>query len=256
MAKQFEPNIIKVASGDDLANKAFEIFAQKAKESIKINGIFRVAVSGGHTPETFFHLLAEAAADFDWPRIHIFWVDERYVPPTDANSNYHLAETTFLTYVPIPPENVHRIPTEASDYNFAAEQYELTIRKAFDLKPGQVPEFDLMILGLGSDGHIGSLFPNEVSAFDTVHLATVVYIMDDKMIDDKFDRITLTYPVMRAARHLMVLVSGHSKANIVKEVFESEEPDQVKYPVHSLWPILNKITWLMDSHAGKLLKKP
>jgi 6-phosphogluconolactonase len=249
MAEKVEPNIVKVASGDDLAHKAFRIFAQKAEESIKRNGVFRVAVSGGHTPEKFFNLLAEAV-DFNWPKIHIFWVDERYVPPTDENSNYHLAETTFLTQVPIPSENVHRIPTEASDYEFAASQYELTIRKAFDLRPNQVPEFDLMILGLGSDGHIGSLFPNSVSAFDTAHLATVVYVMDDKL-----NRITLTYPVMRAARHLMVLVSGLSKANIVKEVFECKEPDQVKYPVHSLWPILDKITWIMDDHAGKLLKK-
>jgi len=232
-----------------LADKAFKIFAQKAEESIKKNGVFRVAVSGGHTPEKFFNLLAEAV-DFDWPRIHIFWVDERYVPPTDENSNYHLAETTFLKQVPIPAKNVHRIPTEASDYGFAAGQYELTIRKAFGLKPGQIPEFDLMILGLGNDGHIGSLFPNTFSAFDTVHLATVVYVMNDKL-----NRITLTYPVMHAARHLMVLISGPSKANIVKKVFEAEEPDQVKYPVHSLWPILDKITWLMDSQAGKLLKK-
>lgn len=254
MAEQFKPNIAKVASGDDLAHKAFDIFAIKARESIEKSGIFRVAISGGHTPENFFHLLAEAT-DFDWPKIHIFWVDERYVPPTDANSNYHLAETTFLKQVPIPEDNVHRIPTETSDYSFAAEEYEFTIRKAFDLKSGQIPEFDLMILGLGSDGHIGSLFPNEVSAFDTVHLATVVYLMDDKIMDDKHTRITLTYPVMRAARHLMVLISGSSKANIVKEVFEAKEPDQVKYPVHSLWPILNKITWIVDSHASKLLKK-
>lgn len=241
-----DANIIKTADEDQLAHKAFEIFKEDAKRSIESKGTFRVAVSGGHTPEKFFHLLSNDKDDM-WQHVHIFWVDERYVPPTDENSNYHLAEITFLNQVPMPKENIHRIPTEAKDYHLAAAQYEATIMKVFSLKPGQVPKFDLMILGMGSDGHVGSLLPNTTSLFETEHLTSVVYVMDDKL-----NRITLTSPVMRAADHLMVLLTGSAKAEIAKAVFSSE-PDELKYPIHTLWPILDKITWLLDNEAGKLL---
>ena len=154
---------------------------------------------------------------------------------------------TFLKTIAIPAENIHRIPTEYTDFRDAAASYEQTIRRVFATDENQLPEFDLIVLGLGTDGHIGSLFPNSYAPFDTEDIACVVYILNDKLA-----RITLTHPVLCAASHLVVLVSGEEKADILKQVF-SYEPDEVRYPVHFLWPVLEKITWLVDTQAAKLL---
>lgn len=245
--KQKSTNIVRAGSKDELARISVETFLNAADQTIAQNGIFRVAVSGGHTPEKCFEFLSDANYP-KWDKIQLFWVDERYVPPEDEHSNYLLAAKTFLQKVGIPQENIHRIPTESNDVAEAASLYEQTIRNVFKLRPGQLPEFDLIVLGMGKDGHIGSLFPNTYTLFETEHLVSVVYVMDDKL-----NRITITHPVMQAAKHLMVLVSGSEKAEIVREVFE-DEPDEVKYPVHTLWPILDKVTWLMDEDAAKLLK--
>jgi 6-phosphogluconolactonase len=175
-------------------------------------------------------------------------VDERCVEPDAEASNYAMAARTFLDKVEIPVENVHRVSGEADDYAKAVAEYEETIRKVFGISKGEFPSFDLMILGMGDDGHIGSLFPNSFAHFDTQDIVTAVYLMSGD-----FNRITLTHPVICAAKKLFVLVSGEKKASILKEVFEAE-PDEVKYPVHSLWPILDKVDWIIDSDAGKLLR--
>ena len=154
---------------------------------------------------------------------------------------------TFLNKVPIPEQNIHRIPTEENDFRLAAQHYEEIIRSVFALEPGWLPVFDLIILGMGADGHTGSLFPNSYALFDTQDLACVVYVMDEK-----FNRITLTYPVLCAASHIVVLVSGPEKADILKEVLTSKQ-DEVRYPIHTLWPALDKVTWLVDRDAAKYL---
>ncbi|GAI55189.1 unnamed protein product, partial [marine sediment metagenome] len=182
-----------------------------------------------------------------WDKIQLFWVDERYVQPDSQWSNYKLAADTFLAKVAIPGQNIHRIPTEYDDFKAAASCYEQTIREVFGLDENQGPEFDLIILGMGAEGHTGSLFPNSYAAFDTENLACVVYVLDEKL-----NRITLTHPVLCAASHLAILVSGREKAGILKEVLTSE-PDEVRYPIHALWPILNKVTWLVDKEAAKAL---
>ncbi|MGD8786139.1 MAG: 6-phosphogluconolactonase, partial [Phycisphaerales bacterium] len=177
----------------------------------------------------------------------LFWVDERYVEPDSDWSNYKLAADTFLGKVTIPEGNIHRIPTEHDDFKAAAQYYEQTIRDVFGLDEKKTPQFDLIMLGMGAEGHTGSLFPNSYAMFDTEDLACVVYVMDEKL-----NRITLTHPVLRAASHLTILVSGPEKAKILKEVLTSE-PDEVRYPVHVLWPILDKVTWLVDQEAAKSL---
>ena len=142
---------------------------------------------------------------------------------------------------------MHRIPTDFSDFNSAARRYEEIIRSVFDLDKKQIPQFDLIVLGMGSDGHTGSLFPNSYAAFDTNDLACVVYVLDEKL-----NRITLTHPVLCAASHLIVLVSGAEKASILKEVLTSE-PDEIRYPIHTLWPVLDRVTWLVDNKAAQKL---
>jgi len=244
-----KPNVEVVSDPEGLAQRSAALFVGDAEKAIKTRGTFYVAISGGHTPRRFFELLSEApkAKALPWDRIQLFWVDERYVPPDSQWSNYKLAADTFLAKVAIPEENVHRIPTEYSDFKAAAQRYEETIRKVFGLQENQVPEFDLIVLGMGAEGHTGSLFPNSYAPFDTEDLACVVYVLDEKQ-----NRITLTHPVLCAASHLAVLVSGEEKAGILKEVL-THEPDEVQYPIHTLWPILDKVTWLVDSKAAKLL---
>ncbi len=129
----------------------------------------------------------------------------------------------------------------------AVRRYEVTIRQAFCIDEKQIPHFDLIVLGMCPDGHIGSLYPNSYALIDTEDMVSAVYLMDGD-----HNRITLTHPVLCAARHLTILVSGPEKAQILKEVLQSE-PDEMKYPVHTLWPILDKVTWLVDSEAAMLL---
>ena len=248
-ATNYEPNLEIASDPEHLAARSVEIFVDEAQNAIKAKDVFYVAISGGHTPRRFFELLGEVpkAKSLSWDKIHLFWVDERYVPPDSQWSNYKLAADTFLPKVAIPDENVHRIPTEHSDFKVAARRYEETIREVFGLTEDQIPEFDLIVLGMGAEGHTGSLFPDSFAPLDIENWASVVYGLDEKL-----NRITLTHPVLCAASRLAVLVSGEEKADILKEVLTSQ-PDEVRYPIHVLWPILNKVTWLVDSQAAKLL---
>ncbi len=246
-AAKYKPNLEVVSNAEALAHRSVELFVADALKAIKARDVFYVAISGGHTPRRFFELLGEVpkAKSLSWDRVHLFWVDERYVPPGSKWSNYKLAADTFLPKVAIPQENIHRIPTEHTDFEASAHLYEKTIREVFGLQEKQTPQFDLIVLGMGVEGHTGSLFPNSYACFDTNDLACVVYVLDEKL-----NRITLTHPVLCAASHLAVLVSGREKARILKEVLTSAQ-DEVRYPIHALWPVLDRITWLIDSQAAK-----
>ena len=242
-------NIVDVKDFEELAGKAVEVFAGSAQNAVDEKDVFHVAISGGKTPRRFYELLGTSSGSFNlpWNKTELFWVDERCVSPQSPESNYRLANDTFLKKVPISPKNVHRIMGESSDYSQAVKDYDHTLRQVFSLTPGQFPQFDLMVLGMGPDGHIGSLLPNSYALFDTDDLVTVVYQMEGGL-----NRITLTHPVMCAAKQLLVMVSGAEKASIVRNVL-LDGVDEVKYPVHTLWPILNKVTWIIDSEAAKLL---
>jgi len=246
---EYKPNIEVVSDPESLAKRNIEIFVSDAQKAVDARGAFCVAISGGHTPRRFFEMLGEMpqACALPWDRTHLFWVDERIVSPDSAESNYKLAADTFLAKVPIPRQNIHRIPTEFENFEVAARLYEGTIREVFRLEAGQIPVFDLMVLGVGSDGHTGSLFPNSYALFDTADLACVVYVMEDTP-----NRITLTRPVLCAASHLVVLACGREKAAILKDILTSE-PDEVRYPIHALWPALGRVTWLVDNEAAQAL---
>ena len=253
-AKSYKPKWEVLTDADALARRCLEVLIAAVNHAIQTKNVFHLAISGGHSPVKFFELLGSdpAAKKLAWDKIHLFWVDERYVGHDSPLSNYKLAAETFLTKVPIPKENVHPIPTDLEDFDAAARQYEKTIRSVFNIKSGHLPQFDLIILGMGADGHTGSLFPNSNATFDTRDLACVVYLLDQKLPDQVVNRITLTYPVLRAASQLVVLVTGDEKAQILKEVL-ANGPDEVRFPIHLLWPVLDKVTWLTDSPAAKLL---
>lgn len=244
-----KPKVEVACDYEDLSCQIVSYFVNSAKKVLAAKDYFYTAISGGYTPRRFFELLGELpeSKSLPWHRIQLFWVDERIVDVNSKWSNYKLAVDTFLSKVGIPDENVHRIPTEFGNFNLAAQRYEQTIREVFGIGGSQIPQFDLILLGMGPDGHTASIFPGSYASFDTTDLACVVYVMDEKL-----NRITLTNPVLCAAANLVVLVSGEEKAEILKEILTTE-PDEVRYPIHILWPVLDKVTWLIDSKASKLL---
>jgi 6-phosphogluconolactonase len=246
---QYKANVQIASDPESLAHKAVQLFVSCALDAIRSHGRFLVALSGGQTPKRFFEALAALpdARSLAWGKIHVFWVDERYVPPDSPHSNYKLAADSFLGKVDIPPGNIHRIPTDQEDIAAAARAYERTIREVFGLRENEVPQFDLIVLGMGADGHTGSLFPGSYATFEVDDLVCAVYVLDDTL-----NRVTLTRPVLLAAKRLAVLVSGQEKAQTLKEVLTGE-PDEVKYPIHVLWPVLSKIVWLVDVGAASLV---
>jgi 6-phosphogluconolactonase len=246
---EYRPRLEITPDAERLAQKAVDVFYKTAQETIRNNGIFHVAVSGGRTPQRFFELLGASprAQSLDWEKVHIFWADERYVPPDSEASNYKMAADAFLVNVTIPQENIHRIPTEYNDVCDAVRCYENTIYEVIGTEKEQPPRFDLIMLGMGEDGHTASLFPNSYASFDKDDLACAVY-----QTGGKLSRITLTHPVLCAASQLVIMVSGQEKARVLKEVLTSE-PDEVRYPIHTLWPVLDKVMWLVDSEAARTL---
>ena len=249
MGKTSPPQIIVEDSPGLFARRGATLFTHIALDSVSRRGEFLVAISGGSSPRPVHRLLIKQPSidAFPWGQTHFFWVDERCVMPDADMSNFGLAVHTFLLDVPIPDGNIHRVSGENTNYEAAAKDYEQVILKVFGLRQGQIPQFDLIILGMGADGHIASLMPNSNALFETQNLVRAVYQMDGDL-----SRITLTVPVIKQAAKIVVLISGRSKADIVHQVFQSE-PDEVKYPVHFLWPIMDKIVWLMDHEAASLL---
>jgi len=244
-----QSKITTVSDSGALADLTVKYFINYAQQAIERRGVFRVAISGGSTPVQFYERLSDASVHsrIQWEKVHIFWVDERCVPPSSEASNFGLATHTFLLDIPIPGENIHRVTGELQNYADAVDEYEQIIRAVFKITKGQVPEFDLVILGMGSDGHIGSILPNTYALFDTDDLVSAVYRMNGD-----YNRITLTVPVMKEARRILILVSGENKAQIMADVLRTD-PDPVRYPVHALWPVLHKVRWLIDRPAAAKL---
>ena len=168
------------------------------------------------------------------------------MPPDSPDSNYALAAQTFLDAVPISAEQVYRVHGEYVDCRRAADAYEATLRAVFELRKGQMPCFDLIVLGLGQDGHIASLLPGDVSVSVDEHLTWPVYH------PTRLDRVTLTPPVLQNARKLLVLVSGADKAEIVRSLFTSP-PDAQRYPAYVLWPAMSRVVWLLDEAAASAI---
>jgi len=248
-ATNAKPNVTIAASFQKLAQEALELFVSDARKAIKARERFCVAVSR-RTPMRFFELLGERSRSRGllWDKIHLFWVDECCGPPDFRGNNCSLAARRLIFKVGIPAKNVHRICSENSNCRYAALIYERTIHNVVGLMGNRMPRFDLIILGMSADGHVASLFPDTYAFFDgTKDLVRVIYFMDKR-----YTRITLTNPVLRAASHIAVLVYGEKKAGILREVLTSK-PDEVQYPVHAIWPILDRVTWLVDRNAAKFL---
>ena len=222
---------------DALAHAAAQYFSRVAAESISSRGMLSVVLAGGTTPRATYELLSNTnrARDIDWSNVHLFWGDERCVPPDHSDSNYNMVRQALLEHVPVPSENVHRIMGELEPIE-AAAQYQVEIESVL----GQEPSFDLILLGMGADGHTASLFPT-TSALEEDSLSVVaVYV--DKL---QSWRVTLTLPVINRARHLLFLVTGSVKASALTRI-QAGEP----LPAALVQPTTGKMTWMVDFDAA------
>ena len=249
MSAQVRPNIEVFSELSELAQAAADLFLDAAHKALDTKGQFTVALSGGRTPRHLFECLANSAEAkaLPWSRCHVFWVDERYVPMTDPASNFKMANESLLGPLEVPRANIHPMPTEL-DLDEAVAQYESTIRSVFSLQSGDVPRFDLIQLGMGPDGHTASLFPHAYEADSQKYVIWTVPPVAPH------HRITLTPRVLQAGSQLMVLLNGKDKAHMLKTVF-SMEPDVMQYPVHTLWPALDRVAWLLDQEAASELER-
>lgn len=226
---------------DALAAAAAAFFADSATEAIGNRGRFSVALSGGATPRKLFRLLGLEYRDrLRWGSIHLFWADERSVPPDHEQSNYRLAYDELISKISMPSGNIHRIQGEL-DPAEAAREYEKTMHGHFGSEG--IPVFDLILLGLGKDGHTASLFPGSEALLKEDHLAVPSY---SGSTGDR--RVTLTLPVLNNAADIIFLVSGRSKAGIVSEILMQGKADL--YPAGLVHPPAGDVMWFMDKEAA------
>jgi 6-phosphogluconolactonase len=238
---------IKIVPDDAALNRVAAAEFQNAAESaIAERGWFSVALSGGNTPRSFYSLLAqEYKTALPWNKIHVFFGDERYVPFDHPDSNYRMANEALFSQTPIPAGNIHRVRTEL-DPESAAREYESELRAQFGLKNNDLPRFDLVLLGLGDDGHTASLFPGSAALQEISRLVVANWVEKFKTF-----RITLTFPVLSHAAEVLFLVSGAGKAQILKEVLSS--PGAVEFPSQRVRPENGRLLWLADQDAARLL---
>ncbi|MFM2304094.1 MAG: hypothetical protein RLZZ135_1504 [Cyanobacteriota bacterium] len=219
-----------------LVTAALTLVTERVRLAIAERQYCSIVLSGGSTPAPLYAALAQQ--DLPWHQIHIFWGDERYVAPTHPDSNYGMAKRVWLDLVPLPAANIHPIPTDLAEPQLAAAAYEREIK----LEAGENPAFDIILLGMGDDGHTASLFPHTAALSVIDRLVTV----GDK---DGQPRITLTFPLINNARSIMFLVSGKNKQSALTQVF-SPTGDADTYPSRSIQP-QGELLWLLDAAAGE-----
>jgi 6-phosphogluconolactonase len=225
----------------DLFRGAAEEFVAQATASVAERGRFTVALSGGSTPRSLYQLLASGTfPKLPWDKTYFFFGDERHVPPDHPDSNYRMANEAMLSKA--PAQNVFRIPAEMKDAAAAASAYEQTMRTFFRLAPDEFPRFDLILLGLGPDGHTASLFPGSSALNEKKRLVVANWV-------EKFNtyRLTFTYPVLNHAACVMFLASGADKAGILRQVLENP---QANLPSQKVCPTNGRLVWMVDSAAA------
>lgn len=229
---------------NELCVKTAEWFVEEANKAIVQHGKFTVALSGGSTPRQLFTELAkpEWQKQIDWSKVFVFWGDERFVAPSDAQSNQKMARETLLDHVPIGEKNIIAVPFLATA-ELSAMQYEIELKKIFS----DLPKFDLILLGLGADGHTASLFPGSKALAEETR-----WVCPSKSKAGGPERITLTYPVINHGSLVCFLVTGAEKAAIVKEILNAPLGSEV-YPAERIRPTSGKILWLLDQTAASEL---
>jgi 6-phosphogluconolactonase len=252
MTKNSEPQIEVLADKAAITARALAILLNSYQEAIAARGRFTLVAAGGSTPKMLYEALANQ--QLDWSKVHVFWGDERYVLVSDSQSNQGMTRKAWLDLVEIPEHNIHPMPTDADDPAEAAQAYQRHLLKFFapntKINPEnnsvEFPEFDLILLGIGDDGHTASLFPHTAALSVSDRLITVG-------TKDGDPRITFTYHLINQARQILFLAEGTGKAKALAAILsQSPEFSTQEYPAKL---IQGKVTWLIDPNAAQLLPK-
>jgi 6-phosphogluconolactonase len=204
-------------SAEAAAQKASALFSTRVMEAVAERRRCNIALAGGSTPRMLYSVLADTVGDCDvpWGSVHVFFSDERDVPHDHLDSNYHTAQRTLLDFVPIPPQQVHPMPADSDDLQVGAESYERAIRQAVPAEADGIPRFDIVLLGVGADGHTASLFPGSEALGETERLVLSPFVPSLGR-----HRMTFTFPLINAARCVMMLITQSDKASVVAEMFD------------------------------------
>lgn len=237
-------------SADALCEAAAAEFLSTAADAVQEHGSFSVALAGGSTPKALYAMLAtdpQLRTQLQWDKLYFFFGDERHVPPDHPDSNFRMAQEAMLSKVSLSPQQVARIKSEYADAQQAAREYEQTLRDFFCLAAGQLPRFDLVLLGMGPDGHTASLFPGTRALREGKRLVVSNWV--EKL---GTDRITITVPVLNNAARVLFLVQGEEKASALKAVLDGpRNPGQL--PAQLIQPASGQLLWLVDKAAASLL---
>lgn len=237
-------------SAAEMALASARLFADKAKQAAASRGVARIAISGGSTPQATFKLLADPTQPFlatvPWDKLQLFWVDERCVPPDNSESNYGVCRDLLLTKVPIPEANVFRMEGELEPEE-AASRYESTLRNVMKLEGAESPAFDLVVLGMGPDGHTASLFPQTEALNEMGRLVVANHVPQKETW-----RLTLTWPVINHAAEVAFEVEGPGKTDILAEVLTGPR-DPERLPSQLIRPANGKLLFLLDADAAAKL---
>ncbi len=240
----------KIVASDagELNKLAAAKFVSVARDAIKKKGKFSVALAGGSTPKGLYKLLStdKFCSLVEWTKIYFFFGDERNVSPDDEESNFRMANENLLLPLKIGAENIFRWQTELKNAEAIAEKYEQTIKNFFDLRENEFPRFDLILLGMGEDGHTASLFPHTEALKEKNKIAVANTV--EKL---NTTRLTLSFPAINNAANIMFLVSGEKKAEVLRAVLQGETETE-KYPSQNVKPVNGNLFWLLDRNAAQL----
>lgn len=223
--------------------------AQSIAEAIEYGGRCSLVLAGGQTPGSIYRLLSKPPRSnlIDWTKVHLFWGDERWVAKDHNSSNYKLVHDTLFHGVEVPAENIHAFNCSLASCQATAADYDTQIREFFKVKSPVVPEFDIVLLGIGADGHTASLFPG------TKSLNSQELACESTAVEEPRERVTLTFPVLRAAKRVYFMVKGASKAEILAKII-LDKSAFIHYPAAFFHEAKGKTTWFVDSEAGKFLE--
>jgi 6-phosphogluconolactonase len=241
------------ATPADTARAGAQFFSDAVSKAAATRGGARVAISGGSTPRAMFELLADPREPFlkqiAWDKVELYWVDERCVPPDNVESNYRMTSEALLSKVPLAAERVHRMEGELEP-EVAAARYESVIRNTFKLEGAETPTFDLILLGMGDDGHTASLFPHTEALNELSHI-----VVPNHVPQKDAWRITLTWPVINQGREVAFLIEDVSKAQVLHDVFLGPYQPET-YPSQMIRPASGQLTLLLDRAAASKLPAP
>ncbi len=257
VGEQGATRVMIAADREELARVAAEQLARSAARAVAARGRFTLALAGGSTPRDLYHRLAQEplSSAMPWSGVHLFWGDERCVPPENEESNFRMVREALLDVTPRPPipaENIHRIATELPDPAEAAARYEADLRAFFGLEGAETPRFDLVLLGLGTDGHTASLFPGTGAVLISDRLCFSLWV--ERLATH---RITLSLPVFLAARSVAFLAAGKDKAEKVAAILGEDAPHLPadELPAAAVRPTMGELTWWLDRAAASRLAR-